>query len=371
MPDYIKSYSININGKTVEFIIKADDISNLKLGNVRVATIKWLISQHPNNPHIRMISAYLENKIREFLEYLTEITVKIFISIAKKYSQFIISEKIQITIEYSNKVPTAVAAYDPTQSDIDSPYFVISPPNLASEMLKYENRDMLYEALFHEFVHHLDREKIVQGILMGNRIYHHVQDPGASIYLVSWEFLMLREEGVASFVQHLESDRRIWCFMKSFFKLFVNQMKAACKTLNINQLEIIHNQIVIDRTHHNMGAVMAAMIVLHDLFKNGKRFSVWIKTRGLIGAKDFNADRIKDFYTNESFDLVFTDIEADSIIIPVIKRLRSLSHIQFLKGYEEACRYFKVSPFINLKLYNYFKRKCWENYKRFMESQKS
>ena len=134
-------------------------------------------------------------------------------------------------------------------------------------------------------------------------------------------------------------------------------------------MEVLYHQIGGERTSHDMGAVMVAIIVISNIFRDGKKFSVWIRTHGL-DAKDFNADRLKEFYEKEAFDLIFSDTEADKLVIPTIEHLRSISHIQFLKEYEEACKELKLIPFINLKLYNYFKRRCWENYKRFMESRR-
>ena len=173
------------------------------------------------------------------------------------------------------------------------------------------------------------------------------------------------EEGKAEFAGLYRTRQKI-LFRQSYF-LDIQKSFELIADFKAN-VDDVYDSIAKKRIAHHSGSVLVATIVLSDLFKNNKQFSAWINLQGFIvmGKRQFNATDIAKFYGLRNFDIFFTydDAEANELVEQIISRLLKMSHIKFLKEYEEACKNLGVKPFFSLSIYTYYKRRCFDNFQK-------
>ncbi len=296
-----------------------------------------------------------------------------FIQELKENPFFITSDnfKVDITLSFQNE--RLRAEYNREFSSLGTASITVYPLNIMESYL-WGGKQELSQTIYHEFMHHIRNcygkhaypniEKNIDKLVQkqqegGSKLYFSIAQ--AIIYLVD----RLINEGVQEFASIYTKQKVVKFDLGAFTEIKdILDMLSNYKREYI--IKILEESKLKTSTVYTSGSMMTATIVLNRLFQNDKKFSAWIKLSGfrLFGKRQFNAIEIARFYDIKNFDLFFTydDKEALQIVEQTINDMNKMSHIQFLKEYENACRSLRVKPFFTLKLYNYYKRKCWKTY---------
>ena len=375
-----------IHGKNVDFIIEED----LKLPSLRslflywgknYVRVNWLLiipSKNILKLIMGMISSYAKGDVVGFFKGWRGIYELWITLVLEEHPEFISSDTFKIHIRYISDESTGmIIIYDSILSGLNDVYFKI---NLSQNALKYlltVGEAYIKSIISHELFHHFDIKKLVNFTAIINRVYKIADKENAAIsknsFFIFYYFISLRHEGLAGFIYYMKMGKVV-PFEVNFITRLVNELEDICNNFE-ETFEKKLSEAEETQYTHDLGPMMVAIIILHELFRQNKRFSAWIVfSKSVLGfkfeyRKQCNADRIAEFYGKKNFSLIFKDQDVDNLIYSILRSLTRLSHLQFLKIYEEACKYLGIeNPIFTLKSYDYYKIKCWQNFQKLKRS---
>ncbi len=355
-----------IHGKNVEFKLSEEKIY---LPNLPYRTLYLMNAKSRKIPYIKEIEKYyLSRDVGKLFGLVKKLIGEKVIEILQKYPEYITADDLKVNIVYCVDEHYWLAHYLDYLSETNLVFIKINL-RLVLESIAYHNLNEIEDTLLHEFAHHIDRKQALRSITSVRKavgLADKSDSTSPNSNLISGYFIGLRNEGVAEFISTFKKYRTI-SFDTKCLKILIESLQQLCHGFNVEYRVAIHSKISRTKSVYYAGAMMVCIVILHDLFQYDRKFSVWIKRRGFtwFGRKDANIDRIGEFFGKRNFDICFIeDSEVDKIVNITINKITSSSHIKFLKEYEAACKYLQIKkPFFSLKSYNYYKTRCWKNYK--------
>lgn len=370
---------MQINGKNVDFLIEKEDPSSI------VSSDPLNLRKNPKRfsnqikkakiPHLQeCVASYLNNDADGFIEFSIKMVTQAFIEELKENPSFITSDKFIVSLNLFFQNNTSLGKYLDERSNSDIAYFRVNPIRVIKEAMY--GRYNLGEIIYHEFIHHLRN-------CHGKRAYSQIKksidrlvneeqrDPSKIAYLTNAKGIILvldsvSNEGIAEFAALYRKKKRIY-FEKHIFAEISSIFDLLCSDFGYDAVDKAVKILEQSRIAYKIGSQMVATIVLHKLFNGGKKFSAWLKLYGVwFGRRTKNAIEIGKFYNISLFDLYFTydDERANQIVEQTISETYRMSHLGFLKAYEEACNNLKIKPLITVQIYDFYKKECWQNYQR-------
>ncbi|MBI2657996.1 hypothetical protein HYX08_04870 [Candidatus Woesearchaeota archaeon] len=369
-----------IHGKNVDFVIEKGDPSgivgsdplNLRKNPKRV--LSQLKRTKIKIPYLQeCIGGYLNNDVGSFLDYCIKMVTQVFIEELKENPSFITSNNFIVNINLIFQNSTHLGKYFDKLSGLEKALFRVNPIGIIREIVFY-GRFNLSEIIYHEFIHHLRNcygKNAYQWIdkAIDQLAQQEQRDPSKITYLINAQCIIfvldsVSNEGIAEFAAQYQKRKRI-PFEKHIFAEIIFILDLLCTDFGPEVTNKATKILEQSRAAYKIGSLIVATIVLHKLFSNNKKFYAWLKIYGVwFGRRTYNAIEIGKFYNTKLFDLYFTydDEETDRIVEQTIADIYGMSHLGFLKAYEEACVNLKIKPFFTLQIYDFYKRECWQNY---------
>lgn len=373
-----------IHGKNVQLVF-GNAVEIPEFSNKGIRELKKLQSKTKLTYGSDLVQNILNKNFQIFFSIFNKLIETACLEVLRIRPEFITSNNFSVHIVYSTEGERA-ASYDQIKSSDNDAFVTIIVDLMLFEALN-GGFDFVKEALFHELVHHLDRYRAKRSTLLTDRIARKLggkrigdnlvyeYGPGyhslAKIFFpLNYNKLIklfneLRAEGLTTVATHSRIKGRIKFSKKALYNIN-SYLNYLCEMFD-QRIGGLREKLEIDKLVYEAGAMMVAIIVLYELFKQDKGYSIWIVPTGfrLFGRKEYNSRQIGEFFGKMDFWLEFKDPEMDNLVFALVQQLSRLNTIQFLKLYEQACAYFKINhPVFNLNSYRYYKRKCKENYRR-------
>ena len=373
-----------ISNKNVNFIIEDDNLTfsfDIKL--IALARYSLLVKsfrKSTTSPVVaglfeKMLLACVKKDGRALLTALKRIIEQKFIDVLREHSEIISSDNFNIHVQYRiNNSFKALAAYLSDLSGANEAYFIFNLSRHFVVSAIREGEKFIEKNLAHELFHHSDIKKSVQvrrikvkvkeiiekNSIIREAVMDEIKSEGMqTVFKVTEIFILLRNEGLAAFFEDFNNSKKI-----DFNPKFLNDVKMTLRIISeyYNEEEIASYEDVFN--YYKVGAMMTSIITLHHLFGLDKKSSASIIS-GFFLKKEINAEKIGEFFGKVKFQIYFKDKDAYGLVYGKLNKLKTLSHIGFLKEYESACNYFGIKDnIINLRMYNEYKKKSWINFQK-------
>lgn len=257
---------------------------------------------------------------------------------------------------------------------------ILNPGRFSAMILLEMDMDSVIDSLFtdvselrstfiHEFSHHLDHgaARIDDQLESTLTLKMERGEICKNVVVLHRIFFKLRDEGLATFTESFKMKKYVdidWYFDN--LDIFLQDISISVGRRTIKKLDTFVEDF---EDLNYLGCFMVCIIILWELFLSNKQFSAWIKVRHWFGVKgkDISVVNLPQFFDKDEIRIIFTDKSVDPIVSAKLQDLRSKSHIEFIREYETACRYFKINdPRITLRYYSDWKKKSYINCQKYM-----